>query len=242
MANVKGRKSDTVNGNQGHDGREGHWLETAMGIRHNSDNAPDLFGYEQKNDTHSKTTFGDWSADYYIFKSKNNKSSKFERDKGFLVTFGCPNPKRNNRYSWSGTPVPQIDKVNEFGQFLEIDKHYNICALYNYQRDMRPNKSSIIPIEMKLDNLILAKWNYLNLKSKVEDKFNKKGWYKCLKNSSGYYNNIVFGENITIQIWLDYVRSGDIFFDSGMYQGNTRNYSQWRANNKFWESLIVDKY
>ena len=67
QANVYGRKADTTQGNQHHDGRGGHWLETQMGISHNADNSADLLGYEMKNQTSSgKTTFGDWSADYYL--------------------------------------------------------------------------------------------------------------------------------------------------------------------------------
>lgn len=38
QANVYGRKADTTQGNQRHDGRAGHWLETQMGISHNADN------------------------------------------------------------------------------------------------------------------------------------------------------------------------------------------------------------
>ena len=66
--NVKGKIPDTANNNQRHDGKEGHWLETQMEIAHNGDNEPDLLGYEMKNQTTSgKITFGDWSADEYIF-------------------------------------------------------------------------------------------------------------------------------------------------------------------------------
>ena len=42
--------------------------------------------------------------------------------------------------------------------------------------------------------------------------------------------------------WLGLVQKGIVFFDSGMYEGNVRPYSQWRANNDFWESLIVEIY
>ena len=59
--NVRGKKPNTDSANQNHDGKGGHWLETQMGIKHNGDNAPDLFGFEMKNNTTSKTTFGDWS-------------------------------------------------------------------------------------------------------------------------------------------------------------------------------------
>ena len=66
--NVKGNIADTSSSNQNHDGKSGHWLEKKMGITHNADNKPDLFGYEMKNETTSgKISFGDWSADEYIF-------------------------------------------------------------------------------------------------------------------------------------------------------------------------------
>ena len=42
--------------------------------------------------------------------------------------------------------------------------------------------------------------------------------------------------------WLELVKTGIVFFDSGMYQGNKRPYSQWRANNNFWNSLIEETY
>ena len=68
--NVYGRSPKTDDFNQRHDGKAGHWLERQMGIAANANNEPDLYGYEMKNSTGSKTTFGDWSANYYIFKDK----------------------------------------------------------------------------------------------------------------------------------------------------------------------------
>ncbi len=57
--NVRGRKPDTSNSNQDHDGKSGHWLERQMGIEINNRTEADLFGYEMKNQTTSgKTTFG----------------------------------------------------------------------------------------------------------------------------------------------------------------------------------------
>ena len=38
------------------------------------------------------------------------------------------------------------------------------------------------------------------------------------------------------------VIQGIVFFDSGMYEGNPRPYSQWRANNNLWDSLIIESY
>ena len=35
----------------------------------------------------------------------------------------------------------------------------------------------------------------------------------------------------------------NIIFDSGMYQGNSRNYSQFRSSaNNFWNILITEEY
>ena len=128
--NVKGKKSDTTQNNQKHDGKEGHWLETQMGITHNGDNAPDLFGYEMKNQTTSgKITFGDWSADEYIFlhgRGKNkinsvNNDFQISRDE-FLKIFGKPNILKNNRLSWSGSPCPTYyEDMSIFGQSLIIN-------------------------------------------------------------------------------------------------------------------------
>ena len=93
--NVKGKKPDTRMMNQRHDGKEGQWLERQMGLKPNNNNSSDLFGYEMKGHTNSKTTFGDWSADYYIFKDKN---SNLTRDM-FLFSFGQPNEEKGGRPS-----------------------------------------------------------------------------------------------------------------------------------------------
>lgn len=235
---VKGRKPDTSSSNQKHDGKDGHWLETAMGITHNASNAPDISGFEMKNDTTSKTSFGDWSADYYIFKDEKYKINRDE----FLEIFGAPNPKKEFRPSWSGRVCPKINGYNSSGQILSVDELNNILAIYSYEKDHRENKNEIVPINMRLQNLVLAKWNTASIKTKVENKFNKSGWFKCTKNSEGFYDQIVFGDPINFDTWINGVKNGLIFFDSGMYKGNTRNYSQWRASNAYWESLIRERY
>lgn len=238
MNNVKGRKPDSSRSNQNHDGKDGHWLEVQMNIPHNASNAPDIGGYEMKNNTSNKTTFGDWSADYYIFK---DAASNIDRSM-FLEIFGSPNSKKNGRYSWSGKPCPKIDVYNPFGQILKVDEDNNILAMYSFVKDSRSNKDQIIPDDMKVEELVLARWDADSIKSKVERKFNKSGWFKCLKNSEGFYESLVFGKPITFSTWIDGVKRGVIFFDSGMYEGNSRNYSQWRANNAYWDSLVVEKY
>lgn len=235
---VKGKQPNTEGSNAKHAGKEGHWLEQQMGIAQNASNSPDILGYEMKNDTTSKTTFGDWSADYYIFKDKDYK---IDRDK-FLTIFGKPNVNKGNRYSWSGEPCPNIHDYNTFGQIIKIDSKNNIVIEYNYNKDTRKNKVSVIPKSMKKNNLVLAVWHAESMKKKVEDKFNQKGWFKCLKNKENVYTNIAFGDPVDFENWIENVKNGNIFFDSGMYQGNIRNYSQWRANNSYWDSLITSKY
>ena len=82
MQNVYGKSPDISAATSTHDGKYGHWLETQMGIAHNGDNAPDLLGYEMKNDTSSKTSFGDWSPNVKIW-----SDGTIERG-DFVKTFG----------------------------------------------------------------------------------------------------------------------------------------------------------
>lgn len=242
--NVKGKKPNTSHSNQYHDGKFGHWLETQMGIKINNRTEADLFGYEMKNQTTSgKTTFGDWSADYYIFKDSKYFGSKVigtNRDR-FMEIFGTYKSDKN-RYSWSGEVVPKVKKFNRYGQKLMVDTNKNILAIYSYDQDLREDKANIIPVNMQTNDLILAQWSRDYMKKKVDSKFNNKGWFKCLQNDLGIYISIQFGKPINFETWINLVAEGVVFFDSGMYQGNSRPYSQWRALNDFWDSLIIDTY
>lgn len=238
--NVLGKKADTSSYNQGHDGKEGHWLEAQMGIVPNASNTPDLFGYEMKNQTKAKTSFGDWNANEYIYKDTLYDISRDE----FMEIFGQYNTEQK-RYSWSGRPVPKIGKFNDFGQRLVIDNNKNIVAEYSFSQDKRPDKSNIVPVSMQVEHLQIAKWHSSgkkSIKEKVENKFNQKGFFICKKDSSGVYNSIHFGDRMNFDSFIDSVVSGDIFFDSGMHHGNSRNYSQWRANNSFWDTKITYVY
>ena len=238
MKNVHGKKPDTTGFTTGHDGKEGHWLEIQMGIDPNGTNDADIFGYEMKNDTTSKTTFGDWSADYYIFADEKYDISRDD----FLKIFGHPNPKKPGRHSWSGAPIPRIDRVNTYGQMLVVDNDKNVIATYSYSEDQREDKASIVPPKFQVDDLVIAQWDRDSLKAKLERKFNKKGWFKCMKDSDGKYHSIVFGSPINYDTWIAHVSNGDIFFDSGMYTGNPRHYSQWRANNSLWDKMVTDRF
>jgi len=239
--NVHGKKPDTSASDPRHDGKQGHWLEDAMGSKRDAKNAPDLFGFEMKNHTKQKVTFGDWSPNYWIF---NDKKYEITRD-DFLKIFGHPNKKKNNRLSWSGEPIPKIGKTNSYGVQIIINKKNDISFVYSYSMDKRSDKSSIVPTKVQVDNLTIAKWNgdgKNSLKEKQENKFNKLGWFKCIQNKEGVYDSIAFGDPIPFETWIGYVKTGEIYFDSGMYQGNARNYCQWRANNTFWDSRITYRY
>lgn len=89
---------------------------------------------------------------------------------------------------------------------------------------------------------MLARWEADKLRHKLENKFNQQGWFKCERNADGVYHKIVFGKPMNYEAWLDLLRAGLVFFDSGMYLGNSRNYSQFRANNNLWDSLIVSEF
>lgn len=254
---VKGKKPILSSYNSLHDGKEGHWLEKQFGILRNANNSPDILGYELKKDTAKKTTFGDWSANEYIFTSTSfgnvfsSQSLEENRDR-FLIMFGKFNEKKR-RYSWSGEPCPRVEHYNRFGQILIVDESQDIYIEYDYQMDLRENKDNFVPQSFKSGKIELARWygeqrgrtisgHGTTLKEKLENKFNILGWFKCKKDDDGIYQSILFGKPINYYNWLEWVRNGIVFFDSGMYQGNKRNYSQWRMNNNEWDNLIEETY
>lgn len=242
VENVKGKKPDLSVSNQKHDGKAGHWLETQMGIAHNGNNEPDLLGFEMKNNTSAKTTFGDWSANYYIF----NKASDYDLTRhDFMCAFGKYNVDKD-RYSWSGQPFPKFGVYNNWGQIMTITPIGDIEIAYSYSKDLRSNKAELVPEALQIDGLVLARWDGDSIKVKVENKFNKLGWFKCVQDKNGVYSKIVFGKPIRYVDWLERVKEGIVYLDSGMYSDlnkpNIRPYQGWRANNRFWDSLIVAVY
>ena len=138
--NVKGVDICTEDENKKHSGKEGHWLETKMGIKHNANNEPDINGYEMKKSS-KKITVGDFTANEYAFSGKNKRNFintlnnwtdeiKLSRS-DFIKTFGNPNPNKNNRYSWSGKCVPKYNSWNSNGQTLTINEHDDIIVYYS---------------------------------------------------------------------------------------------------------------
>ena len=102
----------------------------------NAANQADFWGYECKNHTSSKTTWGDWTANYYIF----DDATQLTRDR-FLQIFGTPNMKKHGRYSWSGKEVPtRHNDITKFGQSLIVDSNLDISIFYNFNKDNRVSK------------------------------------------------------------------------------------------------------
>jgi hypothetical protein len=240
--NLKGKKFNPAGFNANHDGKEGHWVERQLGVKANSANKPDLLGFEVKKEAKSKITFGDWSPSVALW--KNNKPyaniKKLDRDEEFLVYFGKPNDEKNGRFSWSGEPIPKINVFNSFGQIMRVQDNGDVVIMYSFEKDNRPNKERLIPSYLKKNDLVLAKWLHEDLKRRVEDKFNDNGFLICFKDSFGAYVKIGFGDPFCFRDWLELVKTGDIYFDSGMKQGNPRPYSPWRANNNIWHNLVKE--
>lgn len=227
-----GRGMQEINNN--HDGAVGNWLESQFGIEANSSNNPDFKGYELKKPTRNKTTFGDWSADRYAFSSDLDLCSREE----FMRFFGSPN--ESGRLSWSGACVPKVSSWNTYGQRLWVSDEGDIFAVYSYARDLRPEKQSVIPAYFQNGNRAIAAWRHESLREKVNNKFNQHGWFSVRINERGLIESLVFGQPFDFDFWIANVRKGKIYLDSGMMDGtNKRPYSNWRANNDFWDALIV---
>lgn len=238
--NVKGQIPDLSSFNRNHDGAEGDWLTKEMGLTVNGKNEPDFHGFEMKKDS-AKTTFGDWAPDYALYKSQKRKVSAELPRVDFLRIFGTPKaspePRKNGRHSWSGEVFPTVNGMNRFGQIMVVTKSDDVKAIYNFHGDQRSNKKIIVPEKYQSDEVILAEWKAETLKQRLEKKFNQFGWFKCLKDDQGRYSHLQFGLPINFEIFIALVRTGEIFCDCGMYDGNSRPYMTWRATSKIWDSL-----
>lgn len=240
--NIKGKKFK--NKDKTHCGSEGQWLEKLMNLKSNNKNEPDIFGYEMKKES-AKITFGDFSASEYLFsKNKdtldeiNNKKISMSRD-DFIKTFGTINSIKN-RYSWSGSCVPRYGIWNSCGQRLIFNDNLDLCAMYCYSKDEREYKN-IFPSDIKNKEIIIAIWKEEKLREHINKKFNKKGFFICNKKDE-VYDKICFGKPFNFNFFVENIKIDIVIFDSGMYQGNSRNYSQFRSSNKFWNKLIVEEY
>lgn len=250
--NVKNKEINLTSYNKKHCGKEGHWLESNMGIKANCKNSPDIYGYEMKKES-NKITLGDYCASEYLFSKKKDiimcknswNKSILDYDitrNNFIEWFGKSNEKKNNRYSWSGNCIPKYNEWNNFGQLMSVDNNNNLCIYYNYDKDERKTKTKL-PEFLKIPkDLLIVFWSHEKLSHNINNKFNKKGFFIVKKNNN-LYDKICFGKPFDYEYFIENIKNKTIFFDSGMYQGNCRNYSHFRSNiNNFWNNLIIEEY
>ena len=240
-------KNTPITNTKKNDGSEGHWLETQMGLQLNSKNEPDIYGYEMKKIS-KKITFGDFSASEYLFSKQKPELDLFNQTNetlcrnDFIRIFGAPNPHKNNRYSWSGKCVPKYGIWNEYGQILFFNECSDLCIEYSYEKDTRQYKNKF-PEFLKHKNILIAIWKMDKLKKHIDQKFNIKGFFICKKKSEQMFSQICFGKPFNFDYFMEHIKNKNIIFDSGMYMGNTRNYSHFRSTfTNFWENLIIETY
>ena len=195
-----------------------------------------------------KISFGDFSASEYAFSKKGareviNRANNWTDDTvvikrpDFLRYFGHPNELKNGRHSWSGKAVPSYNEWNYNGQILSITPNNDVEIRYSFEKDTRHNKESF-PEYMKSDSSVLiAIWLCSKLEKHVNSKFNNKGFFICKKDADGVYQSICFGKPFDYTLFIQGIKDRKIIFDSGMYNGNNRNYSQFRASAGFWDEL-----
>jgi hypothetical protein len=90
---------------------------------------------------------------------------------------------------------------------------------------------------IKCDDLELARWKKGSIQEKVEKKFGVLGWFRCVKDQQGSYQEIQFGLPLKYEVFSPLFRAGEIYIDCGMHQGNARPYMMWRASNRVWDKL-----
>ena len=239
-----------------------------MGVKPNASNDPDLMGYEMKTET-DPITVGSFDPNYWIFRDEKRfpnligKKGKEKTDQRrinqneFLNYFGKANPKKKNRMSWSGSPIPKINVIHPFGMKITISKDSTYQIFYSFSDDKRENKESIIPERFQTGQIEIARWDASNeesvranwnscgkdsIREKWNRKWNRNGWFICRKDKDEKYNSIVFGRPRKFEFFATHVKSGVIYFDSGMYYGNKRNYCQWRTSKTTFDKLIVETY
>ena len=239
---VKGRKPENLKAS--HDGAEGHWLEDCMGVKHNASKEPDISGYEMKKSS-SKISFFDLSASEYLFSKHKvviNKANNWETGKFFIskqqfIRYFGTNKKR---YSWSGKCFPIYGSYNFCGQIITTSDTNDICIYYSHSKDQR--KDVDIPEFLKRENVLIAIWTQEKLRTHINRKFNNKGFFICKKTNS-IYDKLCFGKPFDFKYFMENFKNRTIFIDSGMVDGNSRNYSTFRSTPKdFWNELIIEEY
>ena len=230
--NLKGKKYEKLPSDNDCD--EGHWLETQMDIPPNCKNEPDLLGYEQKKNS-KVITFVDKQNDKYWV---GNKFSNRDKEKKILywTTFQRTNSEDVRIGGW------KLDHWDCDGQCLQVDLYNNINVLYNYDKDLRPNKSSIVPDYYKnKQNHMIGQWSEKELKKTINNKFNVRGFYILKKNRKNIYDTICFGPKFSFSVFIKFFKEKKIYYD-GYSKLNGRWRGTIRAKNAFWDTLITGEY
>jgi len=222
--------------NASHSGKYGHWLETKMGIKHNSKNEPDFPDWEMKTGD-SVTTFVDKAPDTFYVDDIAIPSGQFTKHKqAFFLKYAFPkNTDVPTMGGWSF--LKSQSEYNHGGQGLRTDDNNNLYVIYNYAHDKRENKDEL---DLNKTPHPIMRWNTASLKNAIEKKFNEKGFFKCIKQNNAYVK-ICFGKPITFATWIDELKKGIIYHD-GYSKPKGRWRHVFRAKNTFWDSLITEVY
>ena len=228
---VRDKDINLENLTSGHDGKRGHWLETQMGVKHNGKNEPDINGYEMKTGCRA-VTFIDKSPSF-MYLNGDVLSKRCKKDKQlFWDKYAC----------CKDTDIPtvggwSVNKFNKCGQKIIVDENNNILVIYNYNEDTRKDKD-----EKNMDKSIhvIMKWDANDLKKSIENKFNQKGFFKCIEEKNKF-TKICFGKQITFDFWISEFKNGCIYHD-GYSKVGGRGRHVFRASKKFWDNLITEEY
>lgn len=243
LFDIKLKNKKYIKTHSKHCGEEGHYIEKMLNIAPNSKNEPDFKGWEIKKKS-KKISFGDWSATGYLFKqnkhmkSFNNIPFNIARN-DYMKYFGNYNIDKK-RYSWSGRCIPKYNKWNYNGTIIVIDDNNSIYIVYSNKKDTRNIK--LPDIFTKQEYIILQYWKKEKIKKFIENKFNKYGFVIFEKNNENIYSKMLIGNTIDFKKFINLFKNNKIIFDSGMYEGNGRNYSQFRSNCNIFEELIIEEY
>jgi hypothetical protein len=225
--NLKGKKFTKDKFNK--DCEEGHFVEKNLGIKANSNNRPDLLGYECKKESRV-ITFVDKQTDikYYEGKEFNNRDK--ETKKKYWENF----TRKLDELRIGGW---NLDTFDNYGQCLKVDQKNNINIIYNYEYDKRPNKINLVSeYYHDMNDHIIGTWKSETLKKTIEDKFNQNGFFIC-KKKNGIYESISFGKPITFTNWIKSFKEKKIYYD-GYSLLNGRWRGTFRAQKSWWYTML----
>lgn len=129
---------------------------------------------------------------------------------------------------------------NSNGQILRVVENGDIIVYYSFSNDTRKIKMNF-PRFLQNDNIAIALCRSERMRLLVENKFNEKGFFICKKVGSTYEKNF-FGKPFNFEYFIQSIKNKEIVFNSGMYFGNSRNYSKFKASWFFWKRLITEEY